>query len=407
MVTGWFGRGPRSGSRTPTGPLDAAREAMVRDFLQLDQRLSIIADGVDAATALGGDRSLAQAFEPVRTRVYVSIDRYLSLSDSPDTPTATPGNRQAEYEQCSRDIHESISALDRFYSEHSTAIEGARTMRAAVPDRAGAAMSASDAAITAVDALPAELSVYTSVRSGLDHLARVRSDFDRARDAADGVATAELNTATAELTAAAEELTAAVEAAPHRSVEVERALSSVRTRLSAVRTRAERLPETYSALLREFSAACSEDLIGHDRRGDEALRAASGHIDSAARLLGADPDQAGAEVGAARSALADAEHFVDGVTDRLTTLRDVRADPQAVEGRVRFQIRDAQLLAVDRGLVPQWGTVLDAAAARADRATAGLTGTHPDYWGYVTELNDIAAFVADVVGKMKGQGRRR
>src|SRR5690348_17758891 len=45
----------------------------------------------------------------------------------------------------------------------------------------------------------------------------------------------------------------AVDRAPGRSSEVARALASVRTRRSAVATRAERLPETYSALLREFS----------------------------------------------------------------------------------------------------------------------------------------------------------
>ncbi len=374
----------------------------MRDFLQLDQRLSIIADGVDAATALRQDRSLQVAFEPVRTRVYASIDRYLSLTD--ESTVARAG--QAEYEQCSRDIHDSITALDSFYSSNSGAIESARAMRAAVPDRAGAAIRASDQAIAAAGAMPAEFSGYTSVRSAVERVQRVRSAFDRARGAAAGTATGELNTQTAELTTAADELTAAVDAAPGRVGEVERALSSVRTRWSAVRTRAERLPEAYSALLREFSAACSEDLTGHDRNGDRALRLAAGHIDAAATLLGTDPDHAGGEVSAARTALADAEHFIDGVTDRLGTLRDVRADPGAVEGRVRFGIRDAQLLAVDRGLVPRWGSVLDAAAARADRASAGLNGTHPDYWGYVTEMNDIAAFVSDVVSKMKGQGRR-
>ena len=108
----------------------------------------------------------------------------------------------------------------------------------------------------------------------------------------------------------------------------------------------------------------------------------------------------------ARSALANAEQLVDGVTDRLNELRVVQKDPPAAAGRVRFQIRDAQLLAVNLGLVEQWGSVLDAQVLRVDRAVATLTGRHPDYWGYLVDLRAISDFVTGVVNKMKDEARR-
>ncbi|MGU3294648.1 hypothetical protein [Williamsia sp. M5A3_1d] len=410
MVSGWFRRAPRAGG-TPTprssvpGALDGPREAMVRDFLALDQRLSIIAEGVDAATALATDRSLSREFEPVRASVYAAIDWYLRLSgQSTELASAGPGLvSETEYRQCSEALQRSITDLDRFYDAHSTAIENARAVRAAVPDEAGSTARASDAAVAAVEALDPRLQAYSSIRAALTEHARTRDAFDRARTAGDPSA---IHTATSDLTSAVEELRAAVAAAPGRAEEVRRALASVRTRRSAVATRAQRLPQAYSALLREFSAACSEDLVGDDRRGDEALRSADHFVDAATELLATDPDAAADRVASARSRLADAEQFVDGVTDRLALLREVRADPRALEGEVRFAIRDAQLLAVDRRLVPRWGSVLDAAAARVERATAALVGTHPDYWGYVQELTSVATFVAETVAKMKGEARR-
>ncbi|MGJ0121163.1 hypothetical protein ACQ7HM_18315 [Williamsia sp. MIQD14] len=410
MVSGWFRRAPRAGGTptprsAPSGPLDGPREAMVRDFLALDQRLSIIAEGVDAAAELATDRSLTRQFEPVRASVYASIDWYLRLSGQSTELSATGSGlvSETEYRQCSEALQKSITDLDRFYSAHSTAIENARAVRAAVPDEAGATARESDAAVAAAQAVDPHLQAYSSVRAALAEHARARDAFDRARTAGES---SQIHTATAELTTAVEALREAVAGAPGRAEEVRRALASVRTRRSAVATRAQRLPQAYSALLREFSAACSQDLVGDDRRGDEALRSADHFIDAAGELLATDADAAADRVASARGRLADAERFVDGVTDRLALLREVRADPRVIEGEVRFAIRDAQLLAVDRRLVPRWGSVLDAAAARVDRATAALVGTHPDYWGYVQELTSVAGFVAETVTKMKGEGRR-
>jgi hypothetical protein len=119
------------------------------------------------------------------------------------------------------------------------------------------------------------------------------------------------------------------------------------------------------------------------------------------------PEHALALMADARVHLAEAEACVDAVTDRLTTLRAVRADPTEKERQVRFRLKDAQMFAVNHGLVAEWGSVLDAQLARIERAAASLTGTHPDYWSYVMQLDSVSAFIAEVVEKMRTQAGRR
>jgi hypothetical protein len=56
---------------------------------------------------------------------------------------------------------------------------------------------------------------------------------------------------------------------------------------------------------------------------------------------------------------------------------------------------------VDRGLVREFGPILDAQAVRLDNAQQRLTGFHPDYWLYLTELRGIQERVRDVVAQAR------
>ncbi|MEH3156444.1 MAG: hypothetical protein PGN29_14270 [Gordonia paraffinivorans] len=382
--------------------METARAEMVRAFLDLDRRLSVIDDGVDAARDLGLHPDLVDAFVSLRDEVYATIDDYLRLSGEPDPTAPAPVPTVADLQRCTAALHDRATRLDTFYERHATAIEHSRSAAAALPTRVTQATQAAEQALAAVDGLAPAVRSYASVRAAV-------RDTEVALDAALQARTqghpGDVARATERLVATTEALRGAVDRAPGRTAEVRRALASVRTRRSAVATRAERLPDAYSALLREFSAACSEDVVGDDRRGREALARADDHIRAAAASADSDPDAAASEITAARDDLARAEGFVDGVTHRLELLRSVRDDPGAVERRTRFAIRDAQLLAVDRRLVARWGSVIDAAARRVDRAVEGLTGRHPDYLAYVRELDSVADFVADVVAKMKSGAR--
>ena len=375
---------------------------MVSAFLQLDQRLSIIADGVDAAETLGMGGELVRAFAPVRDACYETINRYLALngSDGPPAPLT-------DYQQTMSQITDSIRSLDQFYERHQRQIEQARISYAAVPEQAARVRAESDRLAVQFGTLSPEQLSYASVKTAVQQHDQVRLAFEEAQlrvSRGDGDR-AVLKARTAAMGEAVKKLQQAIADAPGKANEARSALASVRTRLSAVRNRSERMPEAYSALLREFSVECSKDLVGHDRRSALDLERAASEIDSASRLRD-DPESALGAITRARAALAEAEELVDGVTDRLNELRVVRQDPPAAAGRVRFQIRDAQLLAVNLGLVKQWGSVLDAQVLRVDRAVAGLGGRHPDYWGYLVDLRAISDFVTGVVSKMKDEARR-
>lgn len=89
------------------------------------------------------------------------------------------------------------------------------------------------------------------------------------------------------------------------------------------------------------------------------------------------------------------------MVDRLAALRDVRADPARYAADVRFVLRDAQRLVVDRGLVREYGPILDAQSVRLDNAQQRLTGVHPDFWLYLTELRGIRERVREVVAQAR------
>lgn len=376
---------------------------MVNAFLQLDQRLSIITDGVDAAETLGMGGELARAFAPIRDACYETINQYLVLngSDGPPAPLT-------EYQRTMSLITDSIRSLDQFYERHKSQIEHARISYASVPEEAARVRVESDRLAEQLGTLSPEQLSYASVKTAVQQHDQVRLELEAAQlqvSQGDGDR-AILKARTAAMGEAVKKLQQAIAEAPGKADEARAAIASVRTRLSAVRNRSARMPEAYSALLREFSAECSKDLVGHDRRSALDLERASGEIDSAASRLASDPEAALGAITRARAALAEAEELVDGVTDRLNELRVVQKDPPAAAGRVRFQIRDAQLLAVNLGLVKQWGSVLDAQVLRVDRAVAGLGGRHPDYWGYLVDLRTISDFITGVVSKMKDEARR-
>lgn len=180
------------------------------------------------------------------------------------------------------------------------------------------------------------------------------------------------------------------------------------TRIAAVQTRAERLAPAYSALLREFNARSSADLVHNQQDSRLQIEQAEADLQKAREALTAgNPEGALELTSAARTHLADAEAKVDGVTDRLRLLRHVRENPRAKENEIRFRLRDAQMLAVNRGLVREWGSVLDAQLERIDRIAGTLTGRHPDYWAYITQLDAVSAFIAEVVQKMRGHTAQR
>ncbi|GAA5103752.1 hypothetical protein GCM10023319_71830 [Nocardia iowensis] len=373
----------------------------------MDSRQSAAEAAVHAAEQVFPDRRLAAAWEPVRSRCYDAAAAYVTMTEQLEQAerdgTALPqGPQQAE--TVTRQLTEAARAVDEFYRGNQAQLENAVAVLGAVPQLAEQVKIA--AARVRGQAATSEYANYPSVR---EQTAAVDEALLTLEAAGSGASAATVRDAANRLEAATKRLADALAQAPSRAGAAKTAIASVTTRLAAARTKAEGLAPAYSALLREFSAASSADLTDNGRESQRAIDAADAAL-ARARAAAAenDPEIALDLTTSARGYLTEAEQLVEAVTKRLTLLREVRSDPQGKAKAVRFRLRDAQMLAVSRGLVTEWGSVLDAQAARIDRISETLTGRHPDYWAYVTELDTITAFIAGVVDRMRKQaGPRR
>ncbi|MBF6237791.1 hypothetical protein IU474_12025 [Nocardia otitidiscaviarum] len=375
-----------------------ARQVLTSAFLDMDHRQSIAEAGATASTQLEPERGLEARWEPVRARCYDAATAYLALTERLDR-AEREGFRlpQPEIDAVVRRLTDAARGVDDFYRGNQAQIEHAVAVMGAVPQLVLQVRTAAEQARQAAN--ESAYAGYPSVRRGATAVDEGLVTLDAAVAGAPVGVVREAATA---LEACTKALSRALEDAPGKQHSATRALSSASTRLAAARHRLERVGSAYSALLREFNAASSADLANNERDSQQAIDAADAELTRAREALADDnPEHALELTTSARAHLATAEERADAVTDRLTLLREVRADPQQKVKAVRFKLRDAQMLAVHRDLVDEWGSVLDAQSDRIDRATAGLTGRHPDYWAYVSELDAAAEFIAGVVDRMR------
>jgi hypothetical protein len=393
----WPGRLSRGKAR-----LDAVagiRAATVTTFLDMDKRQSIASSGVDALERLGrSDEHLRSQWRSVEEQCFAAGAAYLTATERPESDAS-----ETAYDAFATAISQLTAAsasVDRFYENYRARLEHATSEYAAVPRLAQDARSAANTVLAAVTGSEPHHR-YPSVVAGVGSVHAALAALERAEATGSGPA---VTRAAADTRSASDVLRTALAEAPGRSRAATTALASVRTRLQAVGTKAENIAPAYSALLREFVAASSNDLARARDNCDAHVAAATRDIDAAADALGAgNPETALDLITAARADLADAEADIEAVTGRLARLREVRDDPASVEQRVRFRLRDAQLLVVDRGMVAEWGSVLDAQLARVERATRALGTGRPDYWAYLRELDSIGDFISGVVDRIRGR----
>ncbi|AYF76062.1 hypothetical protein D7D52_21975 [Nocardia yunnanensis] len=395
---GWF---RTSGTARNNEWVQQARQVLTTAFLDMDRRQSIAEAAVVASAALFPERGMAARWEAVRARCYGASGAYLALNDRLDQAERDgTAIAQPEIDGVVRGLSEAARGVDDFYRGNQAHLEHAVAVYGSVPQLAGQVRAQAQAQRAAAAASP--FADYPSVRQCAAALDEGLVTLDAAV-VADPRATREAATRLETLT---RELSSALEAAPGKQHSATTAIASAATRLEAARNRLERVAPALSALLREFAAASSNDLANNERQAREAVAAADADLTRArAALANSDPEDALDLTSTARAHLATAEERADAVTARLALLRQVREQPTERAKAVRFKLRDAQMLAVNKGVVPQWGSVLDAQSDRLDRAAAALTGRHPDYWAYVSELDAISAFVAGVVDRMRNTDR--
>ncbi|MEU8895347.1 hypothetical protein [Nocardia sp. NPDC048505] len=374
----------------------------------MDRRQSASEAAVHASEQVFPERGHAALWEPVRARCYAAAGAYLSLTEELDTAerekTAFPQG-QARADAVTRQLIDAARGVDEFYRGQQAQLEHALTVLGSVPQLAQQVKHT--AAGVRAQAAESEYASYPSVlaRAAAVDEALITLEAAELGSGATGRGVAgKVREAANRLESVTAELADALAQAPSRLGAARTAITSVNTRLAAVRTRAERLDPAQSALLREFNAASSADLANNGRESQRDIGAAATALERARAAMAENNPELALELTAtARGHLAEAERQVDAVTKRLALLREVRADPQDKAKAVRFRLRDAQMLAVGRGLVAEWGSVLDAQADRIDRITESLSGRHPDYWAYVTELDAVTEFIAGVVDRMRKQ----
>ncbi|MEU2033546.1 hypothetical protein [Nocardia amamiensis] len=386
--------------------IEHARTTLASAFLDMDRRQSAADTAVHAADQVFPERRMGERWESVRHRCYAAGESYLALSGELDgaqhggTPVA---HGQQRVDAVVRQLTDAARAVDEFYHGNRGLLEEAVAVLGAVPQLVRQVRLA--AAAVRGQAAESEFANYPSVRERAAAVDEALVTLEATGSGAPGAVREAAN----RLDSATKELAEALAEAPSRTGAARNAITSVTTRLAAVRTRAEGVAPAYSALLREFNAASSADLADNERESRRAIEAADAAL-GRARAAAAEnnPEFALDLTTSARGFLAEAEQQIDAVTKRLTLLRAIRVDPLEHAKAVRFRLRDAQMLAVSRGLVAEWGSVLDAQAARIDRISETLSGRHPDYWAYVAELDAVTEFIAGIVDRMRKQaGPRR
>lgn len=415
MTSAWFGGGTSRGSGAD---LDAARSAIdgaAQALLDLDTRQGYVDDALRTAREFADPMStddLQRKWRTITEKCFAASAAYLDatakfpLVDSMgrDNRTLDVGAARRAFLDAHRAMADASTAVDSFYRAHRERIDAAARAAAAVPGQIAAARRAANDVVELAGevggANPALLDLRT-VTGPLDALTAALATLDAATHPR------AQQTAALAVTEAAEQLSTALEEAPRLTERARSAVPSVRTRLQALDTRLERLPVAQSALWREFNQASSADLAQHHHRAEHLLTEARSTLTDAERAIGdGDPESAHDAIDAARRLAHQVDGLIDDVTHRLERLRAIRDDPGQAEAKVRFSIRDAQRLVVDRGLAVEWGSVLDAQTARVDRAVAALQGVHPDYWALVRELDAVHDFVRDVVERVRQSARQ-
>jgi hypothetical protein len=374
----------------------AGRAAASQAFLALDDEQRAVADAVRAADELGPARPLG----PEWARVAAGGDRATeawvrTTTEFPlDGTGPLVGARDADARALAA-IEAAREDIRRFRAAH------ARVLDEAVHAIAGLPVATQEARV-ALTAARGE--VARAGEAGIrSRRAQERlTEAEAASASLDAGGVRERRAAAARVTELARSAADLAREAPRTAGSVRGAFASIATRRAAALTKIERIEPALSGLRREFSEPCSRDLADAAAQARAAVADADRALASARSLADAgDWDDAADAVADARTALGRAEERHDAVTGRLADLREVRADPAKAAADVRFVLRDVQRLVVDRGLVARFGPVLDAQSTRLQNAQDRLTGVHPDFWLYVTELRGVRARAQEVVAQVR------
>jgi chromosome segregation ATPase len=407
-----WGRGD-AGRAAAQAAKDAAAEAFYElDTVQRDVRISVEVvaasdNSPNARRAISDFAALGARIDQVSNVYITALDAHDLDAEDLDHGSANQARQQLE--NAKQQLTAVKTDLERFAGFLQPLLAAAETQLAQVGPAVERAKRAWLAASNALDAVKA-------ARIGAEDLSRrlaaLGPQLQQIGEGAGkhGVQTV-LRTA-AEVQRSAETIRAEAERLPEQAREIDQRLASLRTRTQALETRAGNIGPTLSELRRRFSSACWVDLQNVPEQTGAAVRNAQQRLAEAAKARDEQrwPD-AISILATTRTLLNTADGAVATVNERLHSLNEAQRAPQAEIERTRFALRDAQRLAMAGRSAPEprHAGPLDAAVERLDRAEQGLTGRHPDYWHFLTELaavRETAAQVVQAIREERGAGHR-
>lgn len=400
MAGRWFGRVRSSPQQTAAAT--AARDGAVAAFLDLDTRQRFVSEAIQAVHQLDPRSSLIRAWDRVEQQCFTATAEYVTVSQQHDldAPGVDLFAAITSYQGMHTTLADAATAVDTFYQRHRAELDHALAAIAATPRIAEEAAAEASRVRERLRQEPA-VADFRSVRAVAGELEDAVAQLDAALAAASAQG---IRAAATRVHGVAGEVETALRNARTAGDRAATTLSSLRTRIDTVQNRLDRLPPVRSALLREFSEPNSVDLVGNVDRAVHELALGRGQWEAAGVAIREKRAEDALELlASAREHLTIAADSCDALTDRLDRLRAVRADPSGPERDTRFRIRDAQRLVVDRAKVAEWGSVLDAQSRRVDVAKDRLSGPHPNYWAYLTELASVTAFVRNVVERVRDE----
>ncbi|PVC72046.1 hypothetical protein [Streptomyces sp. CS081A] len=401
----WFG-GRGEGQRAEA---QAAKDAAAAAFYELDtaQRgLRISMETITAVDSSPEARDAVAGFEALGRRIDQVSHVYITAVDAHDLDrdeldAATASRARTELIRAKDELDRVKGELDRFEAGLAPLLGRAETQLARL---APAVERARQALRGASDALDAVREGGLRADDLALRLARLGPELTRLNEGAGRHGVPETLQRADRVLRDAEAVRTEAERLPERAAEIDRRLVSLRTRTEALTTRTEGVEPVLSELRRRFSAACWQDLQHVPEQAAASLGQAGERLAEAGRARAEQrwPD-ATSLLSTVRALLDATDEAVSAAGDRLRRLEAVAKDPNAEVDRARFAVRDAQRLAMDGRTTPdpRHAAPLDQAVARIDRAVASLEGRHPDYWHFLTELEDVRATAARVVGQIR------
>lgn len=387
----------------------AAKDATAAAFYELDsaQRdLRISIETISAVDDSPAGRRAAADFAELGTRIDQVSHAYITVVDAhdldrDDLDAQAAARARAELDRVKGDLERARADLERFARGLGPLTEKAETQLARLAPAVERARQGLLAASNALDATRASGLAADDLAA---RLARLSPELTRLNEGAGRHGVQETLQRADRVVREAEAVRGEAERLPERATETDKRLSSLRTRAQALHTRAGQVEPVLSELRRRFSAACWQDLQPVPDQAVRAVRQAEEKLREAqkAREEQRWPD-ATALLSSVRALLNDTDEAVKAAGERLRRLNEVSFDHTSEVERVRFAIRDAQRLAMAGRSTPdpRHAGPLDRSVERVEEAVAGLTGRHPDYWHFVTELDSVKETVQGVVDQIR------